>query len=202
MAAKGTETYKKVKASLKRRHRSELLFQAYGISAVAVGVTFLTFFFISIVTQGYSAFAQTYINLDVNFNREIIDPDGTQDPEVIASASYRKIVKESFEAMFPEVSGRTDKRDLNRMISSGAQFQLRDLALENPSVIGRTLSVWVLADDEIDMLIKGKIDRDTDQGGRRVNDNQIAWADKLAAEGRIERQFNAGLLYSRRLARS
>jgi phosphate transport system permease protein len=93
--------------------------------------------------------------------------------------------------MFPAVTDRGERRDLYSIISTGAGFDLRDMVLENPALIGTRQEVWVVADDEIDMLMKGHIDRSVSELDRRVKDDQIAWVDKLAADGRVEKRFNS-----------
>jgi phosphate transport system permease protein len=64
------------------------------------------------------------------------------------------------------------------------------MVLRNPDVIGKALDIWVPADDDVDMLLKGHIDRDVAEGERRLNDKQLAWIDKFSANGRIEKRFN------------
>jgi phosphate transport system permease protein len=76
------------------------------------------------------------------------------------------------------------------IVSSGASFQLREMVLTHPDIIGQTLNVWVPADDDVDMLIKGHFDRQVPESERRINDRQLAWIDQLAAEGRIKKKFN------------
>jgi phosphate transport system permease protein len=92
--------------------------------------------------------------------------------------------------LFPEVTGRRDRRALDSLISSGAAYELRDHVMANPELVGQSIDIWVSASDDIDMLDKGYIDRDVDSTGRRVTDQQIGWYDKLIADGRLERQFN------------
>ncbi|MDF1737402.1 MAG: DUF3333 domain-containing protein, partial [Minwuia sp.] len=99
-------------------------------------------------------------------------------------------VKSSLRDLFPDVSGRRDRRALDSLISSGAPYELRDHVLANPELVGQSIDIWVSASDDIDMLDKGYIDRDVDSTGRRVTDKQIGWYDKLIADGRLERQFN------------
>jgi phosphate transport system permease protein len=96
--------------------------------------------------------------------------------------------------MFPDVSDRREKRDLYGLASSGAAFQLREMVLQEPNVIGKTLSLWVLADDEVDMLIKGHYDRNVPEDDRRIKDHQLKWIDRLDAEGRIEKRLNRTFL--------
>ena len=92
--------------------------------------------------------------------------------------------------MFPEVQGRQERRLLNGLISSGAAYELRDLALKDPDIVGKSVSLWLFADDDIDMIVKGQFSRDVVEENRRVSDQQLAWLDRLSAEGRVEKQFN------------
>ena len=92
--------------------------------------------------------------------------------------------------MFPEVTGRRDKRALYSLVSSGADYQLRHLVMNDPTLIGTTVSLWAPADDDIDTFMKGHIDRDAPESDRRLKDKQIAWIDQLVAEQRIEKRFN------------
>ena len=79
------------------------------------------------------------------------------------------------------------------MLSSGAPFQLRDMVLDDPAVIGTTRSVWLLADDDVDQFWKGHVDRAVREQDRRIKDQQIAWLDNLAANDRIRLEFNKWL---------
>jgi phosphate transport system permease protein len=59
-----------------------------------------------------------------------------------------------------------------------------------PDLIGSRATLWVLASDEIDQVMKGKIDRDAPDADRRISDRQFAWIDRLRADGRLELRFN------------
>jgi phosphate transport system permease protein len=52
--------------------------------------------------------------------------------------------------------------------------------------------VELIADDDIDMLVKGHIDRDAPAEDRRVNDRMIAWVDRLDEQGLVKSKFNTG----------
>jgi len=173
-----------VNRGLTRRYRSERRFRFYGLSAIFVSLLFLSLLFFSIVGKGYSAFQQTFVKLDIFFDPAILHQDA------LASADYQGLIKQSLRKMFPDVTGRQDRRMLYGLISSGASFQLRDIVLEHPDVIGETRALWVSADDDMDMLIKGHFDRNVPEGERRLKDKQLAWIDKLSAEDRIEKRFN------------
>ena len=93
-------------------------------------------------------------------------------------------------ALFPEVKKRRDRRKLSGMISTGAAYQIREMVLEDPGLVGTTIDVWVPADDDIDMLMKGYIDRNLPEDERRLDDDQISWVDRILELGRIEKRFN------------
>ena len=63
----------------------------------------------------------------------------------------------------------------------------------DPSLIGQTKSVWVLASGNVDAFEKGRIDRALPQANRQISDQQIAWIDKLTGEGVMQKLLNAGL---------
>ena len=173
-----------VNRGLAKRYRAERRFRYYGLSAIVASLLFLSLLFFSIFANGYSAFMQTFVRLNVFF-----DPAMMQQ-ESLASANYQGLVKNSLRDMFPDVKERREKRQLYGLVSSGASFQLRDMVLQKPDVIGKTLEIWVPADDDVDMLFKGHFDRNVAEGERRLNDKQLAWIDQLAADGRIEKKFN------------
>ena len=183
LAAK-TKAVHKVEHSLKRRHRAERNFKRFGLGAIFLGLSFVAILFINIVSNGYSAFMATHIALDVTFDAEYIDKNA------IADGDYRKLPRNALSETFPEVSGRRDKRELYQMISSSAEYALRDMVLVDPSLIGQTKRIWLLADDEIDMAVKGIFTRDVPENERVVSNQEFAWLDKLTAEGRVEKFFN------------
>jgi len=179
-----------VKQGLGKRYRAERRFRIYGLAAILVSFVFLALLFISIVSNGYSAFFRTLIRLDIAF-----DP-GSVTRETLSTADYSGLVKKSLGQLFPDVSNRKDKRQLYGLVSSGAAFQLRRLAMEDPSLIGRTHSVWVPANDDVDMLMKGQAPRDVPESERRLTDRQLTWIDRLISEHRIEKRFNTAFFTS------
>ena len=181
-----------VNASLKRRYARERRFRYLGLGAVILGLLFVGVLFGDIIGKGYSAFVQTHIELEVYFDPEVIDPDGARDPALIAQADFRKLAREPLREMFPEVTGRRDKRALYRVLSSGAPYQLLKMVHADPDLIGTRKSIALIADDDIDMLVKGHIDRHAPPQDRRVNDTVIGWVDTLEERGLVSKKFNTG----------
>ena len=179
-----------VASGLRRRYFRERAFRYLGLGSLFVGLAFLAFFFYTIIANGYSAFQQTRIRLDIELSEAEIDPGGTRDVEVLTQANYQALLRAALSGLFPEVSERGELRLLYGMISTGARRELRDRVLSDPSVIGTTQSIWLLADDDIDMVVKGHIRRDVAESDRRVSDLQIGWLDRLEAQDRVDLRFN------------
>jgi phosphate transport system permease protein len=179
-----------IKAGIKRRHAAEKRFQLFGLIAIIIGLLAVLSLFVSIISKGWLAFWQTEITLDVYFDPQIIYEDGRQDLETLATADYSQLWKQSLRHRFPEATERVQLRSLYQLVSSGATLQLRDRVMANPSLIGQTQKVRLLAGDTVDTFIKGGIDRDQPETFRPLKDNQIAWIDQLQAEGSLATYFN------------
>jgi phosphate transport system permease protein len=179
-----------VASRLKSRYRAENRFRFACASALVVGGLFLAVLFTSIISQGYTAFTQHFVGLEVYFDPDVIDPAGNRDRQVLASANYNAIVRDSMKRQFPDVTGRTETRKLTGLVSNSAPYELQSLVETNPAIIGTTETVWVPASDDIDMLLKGKISRGGAEETRRVSDNEIAWIDTLEKSGLVDRRFN------------
>lgn len=180
----------KVEAGLKRRYRKERLFRTYGLLATTVGVLFLLFFFATLIGKGSSAFVQTQLRLDIEYSADILAPDGTLDT---AYADFDAIVRRALAEQFPQVTDRSSRRELQRVVSIGAGYQLREALEANPALLGTRQSVFVPASADVDMVVKGNVDRSLPEGQRRVSDKQLAWIDQLEADGRLELKFNQAL---------
>lgn len=183
-------TLHKVQASIARRHRKERMFQALGLVATGVGIVFLFVFFVTLAAQGSSAFIQTQISLDFEFSTDLLAPDGEID---YAYADFDGVVRTALRKEFPDVRSRQDRRELNRLVSVAAGYMIRDVLLENPERLGETRTMLVPASADVDMVIKGNIDRAVDETQRSVSDQQLTWIDHLQTNGRLETHFNTAL---------
>ena len=175
-----------VQKGLAKRYRREKRFKLMGLCAILFSLIFLVFLFSSIFLNGYKAFYQTAVQVDVFFDPAVLD---VKDP---AGANYKGLIKKSLRTAFPEVKKRKAKRKLYGLVSSDASFQLRDMVLADPTLVGQTKAVWLLADDDMDMLMKGYIDRNLPESDRRMDDMQIGWIDQLIGEERVKSRFNVG----------
>jgi phosphate transport system permease protein len=183
-------TRQKLEAGLKRRRRKELVFRGVGMAATAVGIIFLAMFFGSLIQKGSSAFSQTFVQLDIEFSEDILAPGGALDLDY---ADFDGIARSALRKNFPDANSRTQRRELNRLISVGAGYQIRDMIVANPDLLGSSRSIWVPAASNVDMLMKGNIDANLDASLRPLSDDQIAWVTVLQRDGLLEKRFNSAL---------
>tara|TARA_R110002126_G_scaffold291777_2_gene457759 strand:- start:24418 stop:25737 length:1320 start_codon:yes stop_codon:yes gene_type:complete len=181
---------------IKRRYAAERRFRAYGLIAIALGMLFLAALLYTVISKGYTAFQQTAISVPVTFSEKIIDPkgEGAQNPQGLMMANYPVLARNG---LVKELGIDPKNKKLvsaaGKMLSAGSRVQLRDMVLADPSIIGKTLPVWILASGDVDSAFKGQVDLSVDQARRQVDDQQIAWMNQLAEDNILVKRFNTGL---------
>ncbi|ABK44049.1 phosphate ABC transporter membrane protein 2, PhoT family [Magnetococcus marinus MC-1] len=176
---------------LKKRRASETRFRLLGISGIVVALAALVILLTTMLGNGLTAFQQTQIKLKIHFDEQVIDPEGKRDPKVLSHADYRKLYTNGLYALFPDVKSRRDKSELRKtLISSSAQYALRDVVLEQPELVGTTRELWLVASDDVDMYLKGYFTKDVPESDRPIKDITISWIEQLQHEGRIDKKFN------------
>ena len=180
----------RIERRLKRRYAAERRFKLYGLVAICAALSFLALLFATIVLQGATAFQQTMIRLDVTFSAETVDPEGKRDLAALSTADYAALIRDSLQTAFPEVTERRERRELNQLLSPGAAFELRQLVLDDPSIIGTTRPVWLPANDDVDVVAKRGLGIGDAQDAGRLSAKQLDWVQKLVAIGALEKQFN------------
>lgn len=171
---------------LARRRRSEFWLRSAGLGAIAFAFLVLAVLIGSLVRTGYPAFTQTFIRIDVP-----VPADKVKAAD-LAGSNWRGLVQTAMVDALKDVPG-LDRKAASGIVSSAAQFRLRDAVLADPALVGQTVTLTVPASDPFDQLAKGLVDRRTEEANRRVSDAEIAAFDRLAAEGRVSRPFNWAL---------
>ncbi len=188
-----SKTTEQVRKSLARRYRAERRFRAYGIISIAIGLAALAILFTDIIGKGHSAFFEHYIKLDIAFDEQTLDVEDARDPEQLNYGNYDGAVREALKSRFPEVTERLQVRELSALMSIGAGYELRDLLRENPEWLGTTQTLWLLADDDVDLFLKaGEKGREDS----RMSAEQKSWIMELEQAGDTERRFNASFFSS------
>ena len=185
------DNLQKIQQSLTKRKRAESRFRWYGRIAIFIGLAAVMVLFTDIISKGHGAFQVTYIQLDVEYDQELIGVANMTDPAQLADGNWDAVPKAALRAKFTDVSGRRDKRKLYGLLSNGAGFDLKDRLLANPLLLGEKEPIWILADDDIDTYYKSWLDGEP--YAARMSDKQIAWIDQLHNEGNIRLQFNSNL---------
>jgi phosphate transport system permease protein len=187
-----------MQARLRRRHAAERRFGWWGLAAIGAAGLVLLLLIGSILVNGWSAFLQTQIRVDVDLDAAAlgVSPDAEDLDAELARADLAAPLREGLRQLFPTVTDRREIRELQGLLSSGARTRLRDLVLADPSRIGQTVSLWLPADDEVDMFAKGRVARDVGEAERRLSDLQIAWIDTLRQRDRLRTVLNTDFLAS------
>ena len=183
-------TRRKVEAGLPKRRRRERRFQIGGILATTVGVVFLGVFFADLIAKGSSAFRQTYMQLDVEFTADVIAPGGELD---LVYADFDGLVRAALRQQFPEVTGRSERRELYKLVSIGAGYQMQDMIESDIEFLGTRQTISVPASATVDMFVKGNIDATLDEALRPLSDAQIGWIESLQSAEKLALHLNSAL---------
>jgi len=183
-------TQQKVKKSLNSRYKKETLFQYFGLSALSVGIIFLVIFFFSVLSQGVSAFSQTYISLEVDFSDNLVLKNNKIDS---IDSNFDAIIRSALRERFPEVKNRRDRRELYKLVSIGAVYQLIDHLDTSPGDVGSIKILSFPTSSDVDMYVKGNIDRKLDESKRAISNKQMLWIDELLEKDEIKLKFNSAL---------
>ncbi|MDG2187777.1 MAG: phosphate ABC transporter permease PstA [Hyphomicrobiales bacterium] len=171
---------------LKKRYRAEVRFKIYCASALAIGMIILLTLISSITISAIPAFTQINISIDV----QLEDDDIQTFKENPTDVSWRTIQKKSIYKMFPEITSRSDKRELNKIVSTGAYLEIEKFYNRNRDLIKQTNKIYVPAADDIDLIIKNLTDRDLPENMRTISDKQLSYLDTMIEEDRIKKSFS------------
>src|SRR5690606_35841144 len=203
-----SQVQQKVIASLNKRHRKEKLFRSLGLTAVLISLALVAVLFINIFSKGVPAFWQSAVTLDIYFDPAIIkipakpvqqaeesDNDFRQRDLAwqteVGFINFNRLITDSLQKVLPDAS--KHRRDLTRIVTSGERFALRDMVVADPAIIGQTRTLHLLTDANIDVWLKGNIDRSLPDAQQQLSPKIREWVDKLAADGVIQNRFSLAL---------
>ena len=178
-----------VKQSLTRRYAREKRFRLYGHCAVFVGFIFLALLLIDIVVKAMPAFSVTEIRVELDLGRENLElpAEGAVTPEMIAGVNFDGVIRQALRDAFPEAGSRKQKKALYSLVSSGAWFTLANELKADPGLIGKTVTFWLKADDDVDTYYK--LARRTS----RIDDLQAQFIETMKEKDSIRTAFNSTL---------
>jgi len=174
----------KIKKSLNKRYRQEKRFRLLSLLAVLTGFACLLILLVDMIIKAWPAFIQTEVKLDIHFSPEKLGIAVNFEPEELQNANFRGLIKQSLQQLLGAVRKRSDKRALMRLVSVDAEYNLRDKLQAEPQLLGKTVPIWLLVDDDVDTYLK------SDKQFGRVSEKQIAWITELERQQRFQQRFN------------
>ncbi|WP_417422082.1 phosphate ABC transporter permease PstA [Halomonas sp.] len=199
-----------IEKSLAKRHRKENVFRRLGLMAVITGMTLVAILFASILMRGVPAFWQATFYVDVYFDPEVIELEPKPERESGESqfafderytqwmtraglVNWQALIDRAVEEALGEEVEPRQLRDLRALVTSGERYALRDRFVEDPSLLGQTVELKMLASANVDVWIKGNIDRDLPDARQQLSAQTRAWADQLDEQGVIRNSFSTSL---------
>lgn len=189
-----TQTEQLVTASLKSRRRQETSFKLLGIAAIFMALFFLASLMFSILSKGLPGFFQYYITLEVELDRERLDPAGDLSDQSLFDGQAKKIIQE---AILAETGAkkRKEKKAARKLLSNGSDLRLVSYVKANPELLNSRQLVKFALDDDADSYFRGFVKKQTPEKQRRLSDLQIDYLDQLQADGLVSYEISDYLFF-------
>ena len=193
-----------IRAGLSARHARERRFRLYGVTAIAAALGFVVILFGIILARGLPAFTQATLSLDVAFDPAIVKVEPKperaegQSPadhhralldwqRKVTMLNWNRVVEQAVRAAAPDTQA--DARQILSIVETNARFELRDMFVADPSLLGKTVKVDMLASANADNWLKGNIDRSLPDANQQLSAPARALADQLREQGNIRFAF-------------
>lgn len=201
----------RIEKNLRRRHAREKLFRGMGLAAVTAGLAFVALLFASILSKGLPAFWQSTLVLDVYFDPQVIQIDPKPTPQAgespsefrerelawqgqLAMVNWNRLLEDSVIALDPDLD--SQRRDVRALFTSAERYTLRDRIKDDPDLIGQTVPMKLLADANVDVWIRGNIDRSLPDSQQQLRPAVRQLADRLHEEGILQVRFSKALFFN------
>ena len=185
---------------MRRRNASETRFKAYGIAAIALSLSVLFIMLWTIFTDGVSAFKQATFSFDVTLDADKLDPNGNRERAEmmrVTTIGYTNLLNQQLLAYLDtrgiSTEGVTD-REVAGFISRDTPARLRNMVLDNPSLLGQTIRFEGFATGRIDGYLKGRVTRESAERDTNISVAQLDLADAMVEDGLLALKFNWGFL--------
>jgi len=199
------ERTKRVRDGLRRRHFNEALFKGFGLAAIIAALGFVAILFADVLIKGIPAFTQANLHLEATFDPAIIDVGpvpvraaGQSDADFraaslawqrdVALLNWNKVVEASLRAAAP-AGFEIDSRQILTVAETNARHVLREMFVADPSLLGQTVKVDLLASANADNWVKGNINRDLGDAQQQLSAPARALIDIFEENGTISMGF-------------
>jgi len=174
------------KLTLKRRF-AEKRFRYYGLASLFLATTMLFIIIFSMMYRAVPAFTNYGMNLEINLPISESEDSDSQD------LHYRRIINKSIFSLAPDCMDRSCKRDLVRLFSSGASYDLRKYIEKNSSYTNKTFSLFILFSDDADLFYKFGINEDLEEEERRLDNREVRWLQQFQKTGKVESRISKNM---------
>ena len=173
--------------AMKRRNAAEKRFRAYGLTAIGVGVLALVILLTSVLSNGLSAFRQTFISMPMTVTAEQIEE---AEASLLKTSSYRRFIQSAFSEGLAERGVDVELEVAESLLSGDAPAQLRSYILSNPDLIGTEQTYAFLVNGRVDGYFKGRVSFESAERDSNVSPEQLRAAERLVEAGVMETRFN------------
>lgn len=170
-----------MRARVAARYRTERAFKAAGLFALALAVFFLVFLLFTMMRNGISGFWHEEVRIEVALDAATLEAGADRAPATLRSLNYPAVLARDLARLGPDAA---------LVVSDNAWVTLRRKVVADPSLIGRSLTVWVPAASNVDQLAKGRIPRGQAADRAAIPAATVAAYDRLKAAGATRSTFN------------
>ena len=161
---------------MKQRQQKDFFFSALSRFAALMSGLFLLALLAIITVTGSNSLYEARVRLDIPI-------------ENMGAASYRTPMRASLHHLLG-VSGRQDKKQANRLLSSAAGSVLTHHLTRNAITSPQTISLWLPASALVDDVMNGRIDLTNPHSERIVSAQLRDWIESLRQQNRLALFFN------------
>ena len=182
-----------------KRNRAETRFRAYGLIAIGIGMLMLVVLLTTIFSRGTGAFQQTYLSLDVTLDAAKLDKKGERnidDIKKVSTFGYKPLLVDAFEQLVASGTVQSDlkPKDMAGILSKGAEAQMRDAVMAEPTLIGQTVTFDFLASGRVDGYLKDRVTRLSIANDKKISVEQLDLVDQMRTAGVLGKKFNIAFI--------
>ncbi len=187
-------------ARTQKRNKAEARFRAYGLAAVGVGLLFLVILLTTIISNGSSAFKQTFVTVEVFLDPAKIDKKGNRNIEDLKKATtftYKPLIQQG---LLDQVNAAgynhpfEKHKAMGQLLSASAAGQVRQFVLDNPDRLGETVEFRLIAASRVDGYLKGRVTRESVARDKNISAEHFDLVDQMQADGLVEKVFNMAFI--------
>ena len=182
-----------------KRNGAETRFKAYGLIAIGIGLLMLMVLLTTIISRGTGAFQQTFLSLDVTLDAAKLDKKGERnidDIKKVSTFGYKPLLVDAFEQLVVNSSVQSDlkPKEKSSILSKGAEAQMRDAVLADPTLIGQTVTFDFLASGRVDGYLKDRVTRESIVNDKKISAEQLDLVDQMRDAGVLGKKFNIAFI--------